>query len=112
LNLPPELCVEKAVSVVGAFHILVDEGDRKDEVYIKSVYYVGDHAHCNGQGYVLEVSHLNVHRPELNTPANIRILSWRVLKPKRVPVSGLEVLEMRISIHGRAFKEPSRADTC
>lgn len=86
-KLPPELGVEKAVSVVSAFHVLINERYWKDEVYIESVDDVGDHAQSNGQGYVLEVSQLNVHGPELNTPANIRILSWRVLEPQRIPIS-------------------------
>lgn len=105
-HFPPEFRVQQAFAIVSTLHILVDERNGKDEVSVEGVDHVGDHANCDGQGRVLEVRQLDVHRSELYTPSDLGVFSGRVLESKRIPVSRLQVFEMRVSIDWRAFEEP------
>ena len=56
---------------MSTLHVLVDEGDRQDEVQVEGVYQVGDHAEAHRQCRILEICQLDVHGSELHAPANI-----------------------------------------
>ena len=56
---------------MSALHVLVDEGDRQDEVQVEGVDNVSDHADTHRKCRIFEICQLNVHGSELHAPANI-----------------------------------------
>lgn len=105
-GLPPEFRGAKCVTDVGSFHVLIDKRNRHDEVNIIVIDHVGDHADKHRECCVLEVGKLDVHRPELHPPADVRVNSRGRLESQRVPVGRLQVLEMRVAIHRRDLGPP------
>jgi len=79
-HFPPEFSVQQAFAIVSTLHILIDERNGEDEVGVKGVDHVGNHADCDGKGGVLEVSQLDVHGSELYTPSDLGVFSWRIFE--------------------------------
>ena len=72
----PKFLVEKPISQMSSFHILVDQGHRNDEIKVKSVDDVGNHTSHDSQSGILKVSDRYVHRSELDSPADPRFQGW------------------------------------
>ena len=67
---------------MSALHVLVHQRDRHDKVDIESIDDVCDHANHYSQRRVLEVCELDVHWPELDSPADVRVCCWWVFEPQ------------------------------
>ena len=66
--------------MVSPLHILIDEGDRQDEVEVECADDVGNHTDAYSEGSIFEVCDLDVHGAELDTPADVSILRWWIFK--------------------------------
>lgn len=97
-DLKPELLVDKGLSLVCCLHILINVADRNDKICVKSVNHVDKHSKEYSQSSILEVSQLDIHRTELDSPSDAGVEGRRVLKPQRVPVCRLQVLKVRVAL--------------
>jgi hypothetical protein len=55
---------------------------------------IGDQSEDDDESGVFEVSNLDVHAPEFDSPANIGGDRWRGFESERVPISRLQVFEV------------------
>jgi hypothetical protein len=90
----PELLVEDGISLVGSLHVLIGKADWDNEVDVEVVHNIDHQSQQHNQTRVLEVSKLDVHGPELHSPPDLGVVGGRRLEPERVPVGGLQVLEV------------------
>ena len=79
---------------MGAVEVLVYLRDRHNVVHAVGVNNVYEHADEHAKRCVFEIGELNVERPELDAPPDLRVNRGRRLKSHRVPVGRLEVLEV------------------
>jgi len=88
-----------------SLHIFVYFADRSDEIDVEVVDHIVDHDEQHNHGSILEVSQLNVHGPELHSPADLGVDGRRGLQTHRVPVGALQVLEVLHGVWGRGALE-------
>ena len=69
------LCPER-VAMVSPLHVLIDLGNRQIEAEIHAHHRPRKENDEHREGSVLEIGHLNFHRPELYPPTDRRI-NWR-----------------------------------
>lgn len=74
-------------------HVLCCPDDRDVEVQLEAQDRARDEHDKDRKGCVLEVCHLDLHRAELDAPADIGI-SWGWLKADVLPVCGLKVFKV------------------
>mmetsp|Transcript_21659 Transcript_21659/g.53028 ORF Transcript_21659/g.53028 Transcript_21659/m.53028 type:complete len:232 (+) Transcript_21659:999-1694(+) len=91
--LPPvELLLEHRPAPVRGLHVLVHLRDRDVEVEREGEDGPRHEGDEDGEGRVLEVGQLHLHRAELDTPSDF--LARRRLEPDALPVRRLDVLEV------------------
>ena len=98
VGIKPELLSDGGISEVSSFHVDVGHGDWNDKVDIKVVDHICNETHEDDEASVLEVSDLNIHSSEFNSPPYVRFLVWWWLESQGVPVGGLEVLKMHSDV--------------
>ena len=81
----PEFLCRYGVADVCCFHVFAHQCDGYVEVEIEREDGTGQKHDKDREGSVLEVSNLNLHRTELNTPTHVRT-SWRWLEAHVLPV--------------------------
>mmetsp|Transcript_16218 Transcript_16218/g.41972 ORF Transcript_16218/g.41972 Transcript_16218/m.41972 type:complete len:579 (-) Transcript_16218:649-2385(-) len=89
-----ELLSAHAIARVRALHVGVDLGDRQEQVEVEGEDRAREQHDDHRERRVLEVRQLRLHRPELRAPADLRVHGRGRLPAHRVPVGGLEVLEV------------------
>lgn len=91
---------------MGCFHILIDLCDWQNIVDVIIIYDICQHPNEDCECAVFKIGQLNIHRTKFYPPANLGVLRRRWLEPKRVPICGLKIFKMRMTIHGRNFCPP------
>mmetsp|Transcript_6999 Transcript_6999/g.21047 ORF Transcript_6999/g.21047 Transcript_6999/m.21047 type:complete len:264 (-) Transcript_6999:69-860(-) len=91
----PEPLLQDGVAEVCAAHVLVHLGEGEVEVEVEGEDDARDEDDEDGEGGVLEVGQLDLHRPELGAPADVRVaLGGGRLPAHGLPVGGLDVFEV------------------
>mmetsp|Transcript_23032 Transcript_23032/g.74589 ORF Transcript_23032/g.74589 Transcript_23032/m.74589 type:complete len:208 (-) Transcript_23032:1499-2122(-) len=86
-----ELLRVDGVADVGLAHVGVDGGQRHVEVEVEVEDDPRDKYDEDGEGGILKVGQLHLHRPELGAPADVRVARERCLWRRRLPADGLPV---------------------
>lgn len=80
---------------MGCLHVFGGAGDGDVEVEVEGQDGARDEDDEDGKGRVLEISHLNLHAPELDAPPNVvHVVGGRRLEPHVLPIRALDVFEM------------------
>ena len=74
-------------------HVFGRAWDGKVEVQLEAQYGAGDKHDEYGEGGVFEIGHLDLHRAELNAPADVGV-GGRGFEANVLPVGRLQILEM------------------
>ena len=82
-----------SVPSVGCLHVFRRAGNGNIKVEVETDYSPCDKDYKDRKGRVLEVSDLNFHWAEFNSPSYV-VVCWRRFESHVLPVCGLEVLEM------------------
>mmetsp|Transcript_7148 Transcript_7148/g.17264 ORF Transcript_7148/g.17264 Transcript_7148/m.17264 type:complete len:340 (+) Transcript_7148:504-1523(+) len=93
-----EFLLAHRVDLLGPLHVLIDEGQGHDKVKIEHKEHASEEHNEDGEGRVLKIRHLNLHRAELGPPTNvvpIICVIW-VLRRRRLPAHGLPVRTLNV----------------
>lgn len=89
----PKLGIRHGIAGVRRVHVLGDAGNGNVEVEIKRENGTGDEHDKDAKGGVFKIRQLNLHRAELDAPANVGA-GGRRLEAHVLPVGRLEILKM------------------
>lgn len=103
-----ESASQHSVAGMSSLHVLVNLSDRDVEVKAKAENDTSNKNDEDSKGCVLEVGDLDLHGPELDTPADIIVGRWG-LEAHVLPVCALNVLKM-VCLSQVEFLEVLRED--
>lgn len=88
-----ELVLQDGVAGVGGLHVLVDLDNGDVEVEVEGEDGACDEDDEDGEGGIFEIGDLDLHGPELDSPADA-VVGWRRLEAHVLPVCALDVFEV------------------
>ena len=56
---------------MSALHIFIYFGNGHDEIEVKMIYYVVNHAEKHNKSCIFKVGHLDIHRAKFYPPSNL-----------------------------------------
>lgn len=78
---------------MGGLHVVGSTGDRDVEVKIEAKDRPRDQYDKDGESGILKIGDLDFHGPELDAPARVFVMWWR-LEAHVLPICGLKVFEV------------------